>query len=137
MDEVADGRGQQRVLGQAGEARKVGDGAERDHEIVSLERHLVALAAETEHRSTRERVDRLDLSRVDRDAGQDLPQWDQHVLGLQDAGDDLRHQPMPDFDVLPTDDGDIDLVAYAPVLDQLAGATDPGVPAGEDQYSFG
>ena len=55
------------------------------------------------------------------------------MLGLQNAGDDLWHQPMPDFDVLAADDGDIDLVAGPPVRDQLAGATDAGVAATENQ----
>ncbi len=111
MDEVADGLGLQGVLGQTGEAGEVGDGAERDHQVVGLERDLVALTAEAEHCPARDRIDRLDLPRVNRDARQDLSQRDQHVLGLQDARDDLRHQPMPDLDVLPADDRDIDLVA--------------------------
>ena len=52
---------------------------------------------------------------------------------LQNAGHDLWHQPMPDFDVLAADDRDIDFIAGPPVRDQLAGATDAGVAAPENQ----
>ena len=136
MDEVADGLGLQGVLGEAGEARQVGDRAERDHHVIGLERHLVTLAAQAEHDLALDRVDRLNLARVDGDARQDFAQRDQHMLGLQNAGDDLWHQPMPDFDVLAADDRDVDLVTGPPVCDQLAGASDTGVAATEDEDSL-
>ena len=72
MDEVADRLGLQRVLGEAGKTREVGDGAECDHHVIGLERHLVTLAAQAEHDLALDRVDRLDLARVDGDAREDL-----------------------------------------------------------------
>ena len=136
VDEVADRLGLQRVFGQARESGEVGDRTQCNHQVVGLQCHFVALAVEAQRDPPVHRVDRLDLARVDRDTGKDLAQGDEHVLCLQDAGDDLRHQSVPDFDVLPADHRDVDLVARPLLLDQLAGAADAGVTATEDQDSL-
>jgi hypothetical protein len=133
VDKVADRLRLQCVFGQTGESRKVRDRAERDDEIVRLQHHLVALAVQAQRHPPVYRVDRLDLARVDRDPRKDLAERDQHMLRLQHAGDDLRHQPVPDFDVLAADNRDVDLVAPPTMFDELAGAADASVPAAEDQ----
>jgi len=68
------------------------------------------------------------------DARQDLAKRDQHVLRLQDAGDDLGHQPVPYLDVLAAHQRDVELVRRSPNADQLACAAHAGMPTAEDQH---
>ena len=118
VNEVTNGLGLQRMLGQAGKTREVGDGAERDHQVIRLQGHLVAFAAQAEDRATVDGIDRLDFAGVDRHPRQDLPQRDQHMLRLQHPGNDLRHQAMPDLDVFAADQCDVELVCRPAVLDE-------------------
>ena len=133
VDEVANRLGLQRVLGQARKTGKVGDRAERDHQVIRLQRHLIPFAAQAEDRPPVDRIERLDFAGIDRHPRQDLSQRDQHMLCLEHAGDDLRHQAVPDLDVFPADQRDVELIRRPPLLEQHAGRPHAGMAAAQDQ----
>jgi hypothetical protein len=54
------------------------------------------------------------------------------MLRLQHAGKDLRHQAVPDFDVLPVHQHDLEVVGWTAPAGQLLGAADAGMAAAED-----
>ena len=134
VNEVANRLGLQRVLGQARKTRKVGDRAERDHQVIRLQRDLIPFAAQAEDRPPVDRIERLDFAGIDRHPRQDLPQWDQGVLRLQHAGDDLRHQAVPDLDVFAADQRDVERVCRPALLEEHASRSDAGMAAAQDEH---
>src|SRR5438270_9689705 len=57
------------------------------------------------------------------------------MLGLQHAGQDLRHQAMPDLAILATDERDVEVVSRPAAPNELLGTTHACMTAPEDDNS--
>jgi len=78
-------------------------------------------------------VDLTDFVDVDTDSWQDLSQGHDDMLRLHRVGQHLWHETMPELDVVAADKGYVEPFAPTLALDELAGGSDAGVTAAQDQ----
>src|SRR2546425_941840 len=88
----------------------------------SIDRHAAVLE-----------INLADFVHVDADPWQDLAQRHDDMLRLHRIGQHLGHQPVPEFDIVPADEGHVESLAWTLESKDLTGGPHAGVTASQDQ----
>ena len=125
------------VLGQAAQAAEIGDGPQREHQVVVLDHVGVGQEARGGGDGAVLQVDRLYLSHVDLGGRQEPPQRAHQIEQADGPGDHFRQHGLEDEVIVLGDQHDLKLPARAELLLQLLRGEDRAESAAEDHDALG
>jgi hypothetical protein len=122
----------ERALLQAGEAKEVGDTAERQHQVIEGQLVLVPAAGVANHHPPALEVDPLHLAHEEHRAAHHPADRIHDVGDVEVARGHLVQHRREQDEVVAVDDGDLDLGIPRDGALQLDGGVHPGEPAAQD-----